>query len=160
MLLLLLLSIGATAQEQVVNAAGGNYVLGSLLFDYSIGEPLTMTHESAGTIITEGFLQPFTTDHVVAERAMANNFITPNGDGRNEVLFFADLEKYPKNGLRIFDRAGRLLYHASPYHNDWDGRYRGKLLEEDTYYYILDRGKLSGLKGFVTIIHDVKGGRK
>lgn len=157
-ILLLPFTIAAAAQEQVINTTGGSYRIGELVFDYSVGEPLTMTREFTGAMITEGFLQPFQLRGTVREKPTANNFITPNGDGKNDVLFFADLESCPENGLKVFDRAGRMLYSASPYQNDWNGTYRGRKLEEDTYYYILERGNLSPLKGYVTIIHEVKGG--
>lgn len=157
-ILLLLLSKGVAAQQQVINANGTSNRIGNLVFDHSIGEPMILSHELGATIITEGYLQPSYVTYHPIEKPLANNFITPNGDGRNDVLFFADLESYTQNGLKVFDRAGRLLYGASPYGNDWNGTFRGRKLEEDTYYYILERGNLSPLKGFVTIIHEVKGG--
>jgi len=83
----------------------------------------------------------------------ANNVLTPNGDGKNDYLIIKNLELYPNNSIRIFDRAGRLLFNVRGYNNDWDGSINGSPLAEDTYYYIIDYGNgVKPFKGFITII--------
>jgi gliding motility-associated-like protein len=83
------------------------------------------------------------------------NIITPNGDGINDRLEIKNIDMYPKSELKIFDRAGRLIYSASNYKNDWDGTFQGSLLAEDSYYYIVDFGPGIGKKkGYVTIVRD------
>lgn len=70
----------------------------------------------------------------------AVTIITPNGDGKNDVLYFNDLENYPDNQLRIFNRWGNLIFEAEGYQqNDklFDGIRNGERLPADTYYYIL-----------------------
>ena len=83
----------------------------------------------------------------------ANNVLTPNGDGKNDYLVIQNLELYPNNTIRIFDRAGRLLYSAKGYQNNWDGTINGAPLAEDTYYYIIDYADgTKPFKQFITII--------
>ncbi|MFK8101085.1 MAG: gliding motility-associated C-terminal domain-containing protein, partial [Saprospiraceae bacterium] len=84
---------------------------------------------------------------------------TPNGDGQNDVFIIPELElnpdQYPNNKLSIFNRWGDLIYEASPYNNDWDGKNKsGRDLPHGTYYYILrldfSLGKI--FQGDITIL--------
>ncbi len=62
------------------------------------------------------------------------NTFTPDGDGKNE--FFRpegdgiDLSLYT---MQIFDRWGELLYEAPANARGWDGTYKGKAVQVDTY---------------------------
>jgi gliding motility-associated-like protein len=84
---------------------------------------------------------------------------SPNGDGSNDVLIIADLDKYPDNNFKVFNRWGAQVYKASPYKNDWDGSDQGKMavgkdiLPEGTYFYILDLGigQDKIIKGYIYI---------
>lgn len=85
------------------------------------------------------------------------NIMTPNGDGINDKFIIKNIDSYPNNELKIFDRSGRLIYTKRGYQNEWDGRINGKALEEGTYYFMLDFGPgLPKVKGFITIIRDIK----
>jgi len=85
----------------------------------------------------------------------ANNMVTPNGDGVNDVWIVKNILQYPNNELKIFDREGRVVFHKIGYDNTWDGQFNGNPLPEDTYYYILyfDSGK-SKKTGFITIVKE------
>ncbi len=71
---------------------------------------------------------------------------SPNGDGSNETLVIPNLDNFPENELKVFNRWGVEVYKAAPYKNDWDGTMQGKMavgndvLPEGTYFYILDLG--------------------
>lgn len=83
------------------------------------------------------------------------NIMTPNGDGINDRFIIKNIDSYPGNELKIFDRSGRLIYTKRGYQNEWDGKVNGKALEEGTYYFMLDFGPgLPKVKGFITIIRD------
>lgn len=145
--------------QQIINSGGTHFSTRTEHYDYSIGEMVLIdTYAMPGQLLTQGFLQPFLksgSGDIGVDVGQANNFMTPNGDGKNDVLFFDVLDKYQNNTLRIFDRAGRLLWKTNGYQNDWNGYVNGRPLNEDTYYYVLDPGKPFGLiKGFVTIIYD------
>lgn len=83
----------------------------------------------------------------------ATNLISPNGDGRNDTWVIRNIEKYPGNTVRVFDRLGRLVYSATNYNNGWDGIYQGALLPEDTYYYIIELSDEQEKKrGYISIV--------
>lgn len=85
----------------------------------------------------------------------ATNIMTPNGDGINDRFVIKNIDSYPNNELKIFDRSGRMIYTKRSYQNEWDATLNGRPLEEGTYYYILDFGPgLPKVKGFITIIRD------
>jgi gliding motility-associated-like protein len=87
------------------------------------------------------------------------NAITPNGDGKNDELFFEILaqgtEQFPDNEIIIFSRWGDIIYEAAPYENNWNGvNKQGKELPHGTYYYILRLDVANGiiLVGDITIL--------
>ena len=83
----------------------------------------------------------------------ATNILSPNGDGRNDKWVIRNLDSYPDNEVKIFDRTGRMVYQRRNYSNDWDGTMNGKPLAEGTYYYILTiSGNTKTAKGYITII--------
>ena len=83
------------------------------------------------------------------------NLVSPNGDGVNDKLVIHNLDMYPKNEVKIFDRAGRLLYSQKNYTDQWDGTLNGSQLAEDTYYYVVDFGPgIEKIKGFISIVRD------
>ncbi len=68
--------------------------------------------------------------------------ITPNGDGKNDELYFNGLEAYPSNTLSIYNRWGNVVYSARDYQRNgdilFDGTNGTDQLAADTYYYILE----------------------
>ncbi|WP_197286364.1 Ig-like domain-containing protein [Pedobacter sp. PACM 27299] len=83
------------------------------------------------------------------------NIITPNGDGYNDKWIVDNIDFYPNNEVKVFDKAGRILYTKKGYDNSWDATVNGHPLEEGTYYYIIDFGtnKLR-FKGFITVVRE------
>jgi gliding motility-associated-like protein len=83
------------------------------------------------------------------------NLLTPNGDGFNDKWIVENIDLYPNNEVKIFDRAGRLVYAKKVYDNSWDGRLNGSPLNENTYYYVVDFGpSFKKLKGYITIVRE------
>lgn len=84
---------------------------------------------------------------------IANNIVTPNGDGINDTWFIKNIDVYPNNEVMIFDRSGRMIYYKKNYDNQWNGTINGSLLQEGTYYYVfkVDGGKKI-FKGFIELI--------
>ncbi|WP_158798400.1 MBG domain-containing protein [Pedobacter sp. L105] len=88
-----------------------------------------------------------------AASVTATNILTPNGDGKNDTWVIQDIQLYPKNSVKVFDRAGRTVYAKNGYMNDWDGTLRGAPLAEGTYYYTVDLGPgLTKFNGFITLL--------
>lgn len=71
---------------------------------------------------------------------------TPNGDGKNDGFVIKNIENYPNNKLKIFNRWGNLVYQKDGYLNEFDGYANtgdqvGKnKLPAGTYYVILEYG--------------------
>ena len=92
--------------------------------------------------------------------------ISPNGDGKNDVLIFEGLLTKPiPNHISIFDRIGSLVYETENYQNNWGGETsKGTELFEKTgevpdgtYYYILDfYDKRPTVKNFIYVLRNIK----
>ena len=72
-------------------------------------------------------------------------FITPDGDGKNDTWIINYKSTYPRVKVQIYNRWGSLIYESQPYEDDWDGtpsvsQTLGKNeLPTGTYYYIIDK---------------------
>jgi gliding motility-associated-like protein len=76
------------------------------------------------------------------------NGVSANGDGRNDYFEIACITQFPLNNVKIFNRAGQLVYEADGYNNadvafkgiGENGMYlMGKELPDGTYFYIIDK---------------------
>jgi len=73
-----------------------------------------------------------------------NYYLTPNGDGQNDILRIGGIERSPNNNIQIFNRYGVLVYSKDNYQNDFDGHSnrkeaikRSSGLESGIYFYII-----------------------
>ena len=162
-LLILFTAFGTMAQNQgqgIVNTAGSTSAKDDIIYEWSVGElALVETMISNEVILTNGLLQPVLPIHMVTDRFVVfpTNILSTNGDGTNDTWVIRDLEKFPDNEVRIFDRAGRVIYNTKNYQNTWTGNVNNVPLAEDTYYYVITLrkdGKTEFKKGFITIIKD------
>ncbi len=73
------------------------------------------------------------------------NAFTPNGDGINDIWKVYDNYECLRNvTVHVFNRYGSEIYSSKDYHNDWDGRYKGKSVPDGTYYAVVDFVLISG----------------
>jgi gliding motility-associated-like protein len=80
------------------------------------------------------------------------NFITPNGDGYNDTWELPLLRDNDNSVIKIFDRFGNLIISYKGTDRGWDGTVKGKLVNPDTYWYIIDLKNGSGpVKGNITV---------
>lgn len=76
---------------------------------------------------------------------------SPNGDGVNETLIIENIDYYPNNTFRVFNRWGNLVYTKDRYTNSepWDGvankglRIGKNVLPTASYMFMLDVGDLN-----------------
>ena len=122
---------------------------GVITFSYTIKDPAGLTAEAVVTI-----------EYIYNPLEVSEGF-SPNNDNNNDSWYILSIENYPGNNVKIFDRWGLLVYQKEHYENDiapWDGRANsgqqsGKLLDQGTYYYMLDvGGEIKLLSGFVMIV--------
>lgn len=80
---------------------------------------------------------------------VAPDVFTPNGDGFNDFLVFANLLAYDNNSLVIYNRWGIKVYQSADYKNNWDGENH----TPGVYFYILEiPEKNQKLNGTITIL--------
>ncbi|SMC98234.1 gliding motility-associated C-terminal domain-containing protein [Pedobacter nyackensis] len=110
-------------------------------------DPITFSDLTAVSMESSG-VAPYT-------ELLANNMITPNGDGVNDTWIVKNIHLYPNNELKIYDRDGRLVFDMIGYDNTWGGMFNGSPLSEDSYYYVLyfDSGKAKKA-GFISIVRE------
>lgn len=109
--------------------------------------------DSSGCIVIDSV-------HVMVSTGPLNitpiNMITPNGDDKNDDLYFGSIGKYGQNTLKVYNRWGDLVYQKVGYQSDderFDGTYRGEPLPAGTYFYVLSF-KTGTLKQALTIVRD------
>lgn len=67
------------------------------------------------------------------------NFISPNGDGYNDVWEVRGIQVTPDATIRIFDRYGKIFIDTNFDGNFvWDGKYLGRPLPSGDYWYIME----------------------
>ncbi|MFO7924161.1 MAG: gliding motility-associated C-terminal domain-containing protein [Bacteroidales bacterium] len=87
--------------------------------------------------------------------------LTPNDDGVNDTWLITDNEgnelfiNYPDAVVEVFNRWGDIVFRSQPgYPDPWDGTYRGRPLQMDSYHYVitLNEQDTEDLTGNITII--------
>ncbi len=67
------------------------------------------------------------------------NVITPNDDGKNDVIDYSDLMTKLEPRLEIYDKNGVLVFKGSPENQYiWNGKLNGRPLYTSSYWYILE----------------------
>src|SRR5690606_1440972 len=82
----------------------------------------------------------------------APNFISPNGDGKNDYWEVRGLEAYPDAWIQIFDRYGKLFVdrQLTPGFK-WDGKYMGRPIPSGDYWYIITLGDGKKISGHISV---------
>ena len=84
----------------------------------------------------------------IGPELISYNGISPNGDQNNDGFEIACITLFPNNNVKIFNRAGNLVYEADGYNNDdiifkgigENGVYIiGEEVPDGTYFYIIDK---------------------
>lgn len=79
-----------------------------------------------------------------------NYFLTPNGDGQNDILELDGITQSPNNTIQIFNRHGVMVYSKDNYRNDFDGRSnRNSAIQKDA-------GLESGVYFYILTMHDLR----
>ena len=81
---------------------------------------------------------------------------TPNGDGLNDVFSPVMVGCKAINYLKVYNRWGNLVYSGQGIGAGWDGTYKNRKVDMDTYYwqmsYIDLYDKQAMMKGSVTVV--------
>jgi len=76
-------------------------------------------------------------------------YFTPDNDGTHDYWQIVNIASRPGSEIYIFDRYGRLLARLTATDRGWDGRWKGKPLPADDYWFVL---KLKEPNGAIRII--------
>jgi gliding motility-associated-like protein len=87
------------------------------------------------------------------------NLLSPNGDGAHDFLKISNIEFYVGNSVSVFTRWGDKVFEMTQYSNSLsDKRFEGVsntsgrgLLDDGTYYYVIDTGRAKKLTGFLLL---------
>lgn len=81
--------------------------------------------------------------------------VTPNGDGENDVWIIDNITDFPNNHVSIYNRWGIQVYETKGYDNSskaWPQKNEISSLIASTYFYVLNLGNGTILKGWVELI--------
>lgn len=91
------------------------------------------------------------------------NGVSRNNDGQNDIFHINCIENFPMNQVKIFNRAGTMVYEAEGYDNNgtyFDGQSNrgislmGTTLPGGTYFYIIDkRDGSKPIAGYLEIVN-------
>lgn len=88
-------------------------------------------------------------------KLVTSNIITPNGDGINDTWVILNIELYPTSSVKVFDKAGKIVFAQSHYLNTWNGYgLNGAPLTQGTYYYVVDLGGGTKYSGYISLVRD------
>ncbi|NCC86952.1 MAG: T9SS type B sorting domain-containing protein [Clostridia bacterium] len=80
----------------------------------------------------------FTIEQSFIECLRIPSSFSPNNDGINDVWVISSIDEYPNSSVQIFNKWGNILYDNQGMYIPWDGKFNGKPLPADVYYYIID----------------------
>lgn len=137
----------------------GEYPLNSYTSSDPVSMPLSSTVYRVEIVDANGCKTSIEVPVAVVDGApdiLLINMITPNGDGRNDVLEFPELGKFTNNALKVYNRWGDLVYQKLGYQTDderFDGTLNGRPLPAGNYFYVLSFAEVH-YKQTLTIIRD------
>jgi gliding motility-associated-like protein len=78
-------------------------------------------------------------------------FFTPNGDGYNDFWKIKNIDLFPNAIITIYDRYGKLLQQLYSNNPSWGGKFIGKELPSDDYWFHLNFGDGKIIKGHFSL---------
>jgi len=125
------LTVGANVIKTVVTAQDGVTIKTySIAFTRLAPAPAVSTYETTEQSVASGNIT-------------VHQNLSPNGDGKGDVLIIDGIAAYPENKVQIMNRDGVLVYETKGYDNEtraFDGHSgtNGKLQQAGTYFYSLE----------------------
>ncbi len=80
------------------------------------------------------------------------NGFSPNGDGQNDVFFIEGLNFFPNTSVTVYDRWGNSVYTSKDYKNDWNGTFKGGIVPDGTYFYLIRTENGDSFNGYLQIM--------
>lgn len=90
------------------------------------------------------------------DTVLVPNLFSPNGDGRNDILYVRTFGRFKDIDFKLYNRWGKLVFHTKDENIGWDGYYNDVLQPVDVYVYHLVANTLDGQmfeqKGDITLL--------
>jgi gliding motility-associated-like protein len=81
------------------------------------------------------------------------NTLTPNNDNFNDTWWIDKIAAHPDCKVTVVNRYGEEVFNTTNYQNDWGGTYKGEILPDGTYYYVITCDSIEKIyKGHVNIL--------
>tara|TARA_B100000965_G_scaffold365107_1_gene349324 strand:- start:131039 stop:135454 length:4416 start_codon:yes stop_codon:yes gene_type:complete len=84
------------------------------------------------------------------------NAFSPNGDGNNDIIYAKGWGLKKLIAFKIFNRYGELVFESNDFDKGWDGNYKGKPQNMETYVYTVEAetysGKVLSRKGNISLL--------
>ena len=152
---------GTGSNDNALFNLDGNILKASQVFYFATQSSYTIRIRATdnGGLFTETSFIINIKDVAEESTVLAQNLLTPNGDGFNDVWEIPNIEQFQNNEVVVYNRGGKIVYNRKKYQNTWDGSDYSKALEinkylpNGTYYYniILNPGD-APIKGYITIL--------
>ncbi len=82
-----------------------------------------------------------------------NNFLSPNGDGKNDFWTMSKPSLISGCNVTIYDRWGKKVWESNAYANQWDGKNAsGTELPDGTYYYKISCDAQDDINGSILLM--------
>ncbi len=82
----------------------------------------------------------------------ANNFMSPNGDGKNDTWIIKGNYLLDDCTIQIYSSWGNLVYESEGYDNLWDGTFKGSALPAGNFYFVISCEGEEAVSGSITLI--------
>jgi len=129
---------------------------------FSLSDALVLQPKAAPLFLTTYQLEVISAEGCINEDQVTVNVIndiyiptafTPNNDGLNDSWRIPFLDPDWQPVVKVFDRAGQLVYQANGPGISWDGRFRGVEMSAGVYTYLLSLARFNRIrKGTITLI--------
>lgn len=84
------------------------------------------------------------------------NAFSPNGDGNNDIIYAKGWGLKELIAFKIYNRYGELVFESNDFDHGWDGTYKGKPQNMETYVYTVEAetysGKVLSKKGNISLL--------
>ncbi len=140
-------SIEINGSTVTIGVSGGNPA-----YEYSL-DGFNWQSSNVFTNVTRGIYTVHVRDSLKCEVVKEEfviidliNTITPNDDGRNDVINYSSLMNKKNLEFRIFDRYGAEVFRGTPTNKfTWDGTMKGRPVPTATYWYFISWTELGGV---------------
>jgi gliding motility-associated-like protein len=99
-----------------------------------------------------GCARAFVRVRVLCDGLKVYNGFSPNGDSQNDVFFIEGIDFFPNTAVTIYDRWGNSVYTSKNYKNDWNGTFKGGIVPDGTYFYLVRMGNGDTFNGYLQIM--------